>query len=471
MVRLARIARGAPFAILALFVLLSSSCQRRPVAVARSPVSVRRVVDTRVTFGFPDRVASAELTLEGDSDVVEVDVGVAESRAALDERSTTIERVAGVPPTGAKVALAFTIADVEDRNAHVFRRRLSIELDEATAREERPRVDIDYRFVEQPSHHDGAHKGFAAGRTSTWPYFCGNVFPCQPSPDADATFHLRVTGGGSAIATDLSTPIPPYAAAFAIGGFHREWLGVTHAGTTIDLFRLGTGDEVFRDLASVVPAFAWMETHVGPWSFGANVGPVLAPDTGGMEHVPFWHVGDDRVGDSTVAVHEAIHGWFGNGVRLRCFEDFVLSEGTTEYLTVRVLRELGDPAGDGEWAADLDELDAAMARDDLEKRAWRPETCGVFDVGRHYSVIPYVKGALFYTALERRIGFPRLVVALREFYVAHSLHAASMREMIDALAEAAPEIDVESCATAWLRADTLPSERACADKVATHSSP
>jgi aminopeptidase N len=34
-------------------------------------------------------------------------------------------------------------------------------------------------------------------------------------------------------------------------------------------------------------------------------------------------------------VHEAAHGWFGDGVRLRCWEDFVLSEGTASHLDAR----------------------------------------------------------------------------------------------------------------------------------------
>ena len=42
--------------------------------------------------------------------------------------------------------------------------------------------------------------------------------------------------------------------------------------------------------------------------------------------------------------HEAAHGWFGNGVRLRCWEDFVLSEGTASYLAARVLEEVAGPA-------------------------------------------------------------------------------------------------------------------------------
>ena len=47
-----------------------------------------------------------------------------------------------------------------------------------------------------------------------------------------------------------------------------------------------------------------------------------------MEHHPFVHIGSVAIGDEETNVHESAHGWFGDGIRIACWEDFVLSEGT-----------------------------------------------------------------------------------------------------------------------------------------------
>ena len=54
-----------------------------------------------------------------------------------------------------------------------------------------------------------------------------------------------------------------------------------------------------------------------------------------MEHHPQWHVDDSSFGSQETQAHEASHGWYGDGIRLACWEDFVLSEGTVTYLAGR----------------------------------------------------------------------------------------------------------------------------------------
>ena len=44
--------------------------------------------------------------------------------------------------------------------------------------------------------------------------------------------------------------------------------------------------------------------------------------------------------DEVTHAHEAAHGWFGDGIRLACWEDFVLSEGTVSYLSAHVLGQV-----------------------------------------------------------------------------------------------------------------------------------
>ena len=55
-------------------------------------------------------------------------------------------------------------------------------------------------------------------------------------------------------------------------------------------------------------------------TFGKVAGSVSADwgpgDYGGMEHHPYWHVGKNDFKDEVTHVHEAVHGWFGDGVRI-----------------------------------------------------------------------------------------------------------------------------------------------------------
>ena len=51
--------------------------------------------------------------------------------------------------------------------------------------------------------------------------------------------------------------------------------------------------------------------------------------------------------------------------------------------------------------------------------AW-PASCGMVDVLTIFSRVPYVKGALFLRAVERKIGRPTFDQVMREFYAGHA---------------------------------------------------
>jgi aminopeptidase N len=181
---------------------------------------------------------------------------------------------------------------------------------------------------------------------------------------------------------------------------------------------------------------------------------------GGMEHHPYWHVGSDSMGDATTHIHEAAHGWFGDGVRIACWEDFVLSEGTVSYLTARAT---GDAAGaaaeEAVWRGYEGRLASAMRGGMLV--AW-PEGCGEIDILEDglFSSVPYMKGAFFFRALEKRIGAPALMQALATFYQAHVGRAARMSDLLATIAESAG-YDPRPCADAWLRRESVPESDRC----------
>jgi aminopeptidase N len=151
-----------------------------------------------------------------------------------------------------------------------------------------------------------------------------------------------------------------------------------------------------------------------------------------MEHHPLWHVAKDAMGDEVTQAHEAAHGWFGDGVRLQCWEDFVLSEGTVSYLSARALSVVS-PAMEAQiWADYQDELDGAIA--DGGAPAW-PKGCNQIDIIKDnlFTNLPYMQGAFFYKDVAAKVGVDVLDGVIGRFYQAHETKPARMQDMIDAI--------------------------------------
>ena len=140
----------------------------------------------------------------------------------------------------------------------------------------------------------------------------------------------------------------------------------------------------------------------------------------------------------------------GDGIRISCWEDFVLSEGTVSYLTARATEiASGKAAGDAVWAGYQDQLDGVFSSDD--RIAW-PQSCGTVDVLKDglFSQSPYMKGAFFYRAVADQIGKEALDSALGAFYRAHVGQAATMQAMLDHL-HTTTGAGAEPLAAAWLK--------------------
>lgn len=324
-------------------------------------------------------------------------------------------------------------------------------------------IDYGWRF------HNSSNGVAMAGYTLTWPYYCGNVFPCRSAPSDGTTFHLAVTGAATGMPVYpavIPDEAPSYMAAWIVGDFQRLDLGTTTAGTRVSVWhRANEATAAANGSAHLRASFDWMEQNLGAYRFGSDVGTVSANwgagAFGGMEHHPYWHVGSAALGNEGVNVHEAAHGWFGNGVRIRCWEDFVLSEGTVEFLMWRVLDEIaGAPVSDPLWAGLTAEVDA-MRNGSGNGVAW-PQSCGQVDIldDGLFSRVPYVKGAFFYRAVEQRVGRAMLDSALRTFYVRYGGKAAGMADMLTVIREVTG-FDPTACAQSWLVSTTVPTAGAC----------
>lgn len=412
-------------------------------------VGLEAGADATPSVDGPDAASDALLAPEPASDLAR---DVESTRLELDITARTGKatiRVAPSPMSGLSFeigdldiktvtldssALKFSIADNSVSGGALKKRRLDIGVPTGTAPAE---VVITYVFA--------AHTAFdgwmpATGLSFLWPYFCSNLFPCHSSPADGSTFELKVSGvpaGKTAVyPSTIPFDAPTYMPAIAIGDFSYTKLGATSKGTEVGYYALpGEADGgVVAATSKLVDIFNWYETTLGAYRFGGKVAALDAkwgPGAfGGMEHHPYFHVASGAFGDENVHAHEAAHGWFGNAVRIKCWEDFVLSEGTVTYLAARATEVVrGTWASDLVWADYRSQLDKGVKNGDT--KAW-PQTCNAIDMLKDplWSNIPYMKGAFFYRKIAVQVGATKLDQILAKFYQAYQGKAASMSDML-----------------------------------------
>lgn len=303
--------------------------------------------------------------------------------------------------------------------------------------------------------------------TFLWPYFCGNLFPCKSDPSDGVQFKLSVTATPqnkmAVFPAAIPADAPSYMLAIAVGDYTKTDLGKTTAGTSVSVYSL-PGDQAaaMQGTPHLKAAFDFYEKTYGPYTFSKDVGSVDAdwgPGAfGGMEHHPYWHIAKDAMNDELTHAHEAAHGWFGDGVRIQCWEDFVLSEGTVSYLSWHALQKQGVDT----WVKDFDcnlKYDCDPAN--MTNTIALPTTCDKIDLLHDplWSDVPYTKGAFFYHEVAKVIGEDVLDQRIAEFYQAHVGKAAHMQDMIDHLemkANAADAKAIDDLATKWLKTLACP---------------
>jgi aminopeptidase N len=321
-------------------------------------------------------------------------------------------------------------------------------------------IQLEYDFQS----HEGFEGFRTQGSTLTWPTWCGNLFPCKSNPADGATFELDVQGvpdGLQAIyPATTSADAPSYMVAFALGDYSELDLGQTGAGTRVKAYYLPggqSGAEVGTEFLSDYVDF--FERTYGPYPFGDTIASVAVNwgfgAAGGIEHHPYFHVASGAMSNHEIQAHEVAHGWFGNGVRMRCWEDLVLSEGVAQYLTLRAIEEAeGVAAADALWATIQSRLDTAVARADTIAY---PDGCNEIDILTHplWSRIPYEKGAFFLRAVEERAGRAPLDAALATFFEAHVGQATTMQSLLDSISSET-QVNIDDLVEGWLRSLGVP---------------
>jgi aminopeptidase N len=303
------------------------------------------------------------------------------------------------------------------------------------------------------------HEGFTGaskdGYTLIWPYYCGNLFPCHSEPADGTTFSLSLTGvpDGQVAVYPATIPgeAPSYQIAWSIDAYTEMPLGTTTAGTQISVwYRPGEQTSATAGTAHLVAAFNWMEQTLGPYRFGPRYSSVSVNwprgAFGGMEHHPMSHIASVAIGDEETNVHEAAHGWFGDGIRIGCWEDFVLSEGTVSYLAARALDVVAPSVGAATWQSYMNQLNQVSVLDPV----W-PQSCGVVDVIKDnlFTEAPYMRGAFFYKGVADKVGADKLDLALHTYFMAHGGATGHMSEMLDTI-KSVTGYDATACAQSWL---------------------
>jgi aminopeptidase N len=384
----------------------------------------REVVDTKLSFDVTAKTATASITLAGSD----------HPGATLEVGDLMID---SVQVAGADLPFAVAMSKMD--------LGLPASTDPVT-------VTITYHW----NTHEGFTGASASGYTLIWPYYCGNLFPCHSEPSDGTTFTLALTGvpaGEVAVyPTTIPSAAPSYQIAWSMDAYTEKPLGTTTAGTQISVFyRPGEQTPATAGTAHLVAAFDWFEKTIGPYRFGPKYSSVSVNwprgALGGMEHHPMSHIASVAIGDEVTNVHESAHGWFGDGIRIACWEDFVLSEGTVSYLAARALDVVAPSVGSAAWQGYQNELNGDVS---VLDPVW-PMSCGVVDILRDnlFTDAPYMRGAFFYKAVADKIGVDKLDAALHAYFMAHQGATGHMSEMLDTIKQVTG-YDATSCAQLWL---------------------
>jgi leukotriene-A4 hydrolase len=251
--------------------------------------------------------------------------------------------------------------------------------------------------------------------------------PIQDSPGIRFTYEARITVppplvavmsaehlGVDSVRVDntfgfrMMEPIPAYLVALAVGDLASRTIGPRTA-VYAEPVTLERAAFEFAEMERMVEA---AEALVGRYRWGRFDLVVMPPSFpyGGMENPRLTFVSPSLLaGDrslTTVVAHELAHAWAGNLVTNATWNDFWINEGTTVYLELRLHELLWGKEralllqnwGFRELASEVTRMGASSPDTRLAyEMAGRDPAEGV-------TVIPYLKGAAFFWAIEKAVG-------------------------------------------------------------------
>jgi leukotriene-A4 hydrolase len=274
--------------------------------------------------------------------------------------------------------------------------------------------------------------------------------PCQDTPQVRSTFEARVRTPKPLLAVmsavnrpeqkrdgdytfRMPHPVPSYLIALGVGDLKFRPIG-KRTGIFAERAMVRGAAHEFEDTEDMIRVG---EKLMGPYRWGRYDMLVLPPSFpyGGMENprltflTPTSIVGD-KSGVALIA-HELAHSWSGNLVTNATWRDFWLNEGTTTYLTYRIMDEVfGQKRGDMERVLGQQDLVTAFTQATRESdKALAYDQRGR-DPDEVFSQVPYERGHLFLTYLENKFGRAKFDAFLRGWFDDHAFQSKTTEDFI-----------------------------------------
>jgi leukotriene-A4 hydrolase len=216
----------------------------------------------------------------------------------------------------------------------------------------------------------------------------------------------------------------------------------------------------FSELERILEA---AETLLGPYRWGRFDVLLMPPSFpyGGMENPrlvfasPSLLAGDRSL--VTVLAHELAHAWAGNLVTNATWDDFWINEGTTVYLELLLHAALWGDArasllrrwGHGELLGEIERMGATRGEAGRADTRLHASMTGR-DPAEGVTVIPYLKGASFFWALEKVLGQEAVLAWLRGWFERRAFTSVTTAELVADLKEYLPgasELELERWTT------------------------
>ncbi len=259
--------------------------------------------------------------------------------------------------------------------------------------------------------------------------------PLQDTPGVRFTYNARVRTPNGLVAVmsagndpkqkrtgdyrfEMTQPIPSYLMALAVGDIEFKAIS-PRTGVFAEPSVLARAAAEFADVEQMVQS---CEKMYGPYRWGRYDVLVMPPSFpfGGMENPRLTFASPTTLaGDKSLVsllAHELAHSWSGNLVTNATWRDFWLNEGFTVYLERRIMEQV--------YGKGRAQVEAVLGRRDLDRELTTlPKPEQVLHVklnGRHpnesLTEIPYEKGCLFLTHLEKVYGRERLDAFLLGYF-------------------------------------------------------
>ena len=241
----------------------------------------------------------------------------------------------------------------------------------------------------------------------------------EPDTELDGDYHF-----------EMPQAIPPYLIALGVGKLEFKAMS-DRTGVYAEPSLLDAAVAEFDDTEEMVQL---TEEMYGPYRWGRYDLLILPPSFpyGGMENPRLSFITPTVIaGDKSLVnliAHELAHSWSGNLVTNATWEDFWLNEGFTSYVENRIMEEL--------FGKERATMERALSVQGLHQEVKAlPQDFTILNVdlnGRDpddaFSGVPYTKGQMFLTYLEKKYGREVFDAFLVDYFNAHAFQSLTTAE-------------------------------------------